>query len=107
MAISTRQHVFLALSLLRIVSNILNPSRVCVNSSLRRLIRVCVPMQALCLAWLTSTPTSNRPGCCTYVLRLLGFRAYSCSLMGHSSFCDSDHSQHYLRGVSPEITISL
>src|SRR5919197_5053864 len=41
---------------------------------------VCVPIQALCLALLTSTATRSRSACCMYALCFWGFRPYSVSL---------------------------
>src|SRR4030095_3659405 len=85
----TCRQAFLTSCCLRVCSNRSIPSRVCVNASLRRLMLIWVPRQALCLALLTSTPTMSKLGCCTYALRGWVFRPYSVSLMGPTSFYDS------------------
>jgi hypothetical protein len=66
MAIRRRCRRLLSRCALRVCSKRLKPSRVWVNSNLRPLTVVCVPMHALCLALLTSTPTRSRAGWCTY-----------------------------------------
>lgn len=77
-----------------------------VREPVAKLMVVCVPMQARCVAVRTSTPTRSRSGWWTYALHLLGFRPYSCSRMGHPFLWDSYPGNSSLRGVSHEIKTS-